>query len=296
MGDHLHHNKGLMFSFRYMRMNMDQNKRGSAEIETPDIHTDYMVAPQKMTMDMYMLGFMYAPSDKLTVMLMQNILRKDMDLRTRMDMEFSSSSSGLGDANLAVLYSLWQRNNHTFHVNTSLNLPVGNITSRNDTPMQEDAKLPYPMQLGSGTFDVTFGGTYKGQTPKVSWGVQQLNTIRPGTNSQGYRFGNNHNVNLWTAYRTSNSLSVSMRFNAAIQGGISGSDDDLNPMMVTTANVLNSGFKSVTTFVGFNLSLARISLDNLSFGFEAGLPVYQYFDGIQMAQKNSYNVGVRYSI
>ena len=84
MGDHLHAKGGLMVSFRYMNMAMDGNISGSESVSNETVYNSYMVAPQEMDMQMYMLGIMYAPSDKLTLMMMQNYVSKDMDLTARM--------------------------------------------------------------------------------------------------------------------------------------------------------------------------------------------------------------------
>jgi len=40
------------------------------------------------------------------------------------------------------------------------------------------ARLPYPMQIGSGTFDLYPGLTYTGQRDQAGWGGQVLATIR----------------------------------------------------------------------------------------------------------------------
>ena len=66
MGDHLHAKGGLMVSFWYMNMTMEGNKSGTDDISDNAIYNNFMVTPQDMTMAMYMLGVMYAPSDKLT--------------------------------------------------------------------------------------------------------------------------------------------------------------------------------------------------------------------------------------
>ena len=76
MGDHLHPKGGLMVSVRYMYMYMEGNRQGSDRIADEEVYDSYMVVPQEMKMDMAMLGVMYAPSDKLTLMLMQNFIWK----------------------------------------------------------------------------------------------------------------------------------------------------------------------------------------------------------------------------
>ena len=86
MGDHLHHKGGLMVSLRYMDMMMDGNKTGTDKIDDAAIFQQYMVAPQNMTMQMYMLGVMYAPSNRLTISAMQNLIKNNMDLTAQMMM------------------------------------------------------------------------------------------------------------------------------------------------------------------------------------------------------------------
>lgn len=294
MGDHLHHTNGFMVSVRYMTMNMEGNLNGSSEATNMEIYQD---APQSMKMDMIMVGLMYAPSDKLTVMLMQNFIQNDMDLSNMMGMNFSTKSSGVGDMKVALLYGLINKEKTSFHVNGSINLPVGDIESRDDTPMMENMKLPYPMQLGSGTTDLTIGGTYKGATDKLSWGVQQLNTIRSGENSEGYRFGNQYELNVWSGYSFTNWMSFSIRMQGLNLKGIHGSDEELNPMMAPLANTRNSGYSKIKSFVGTNFSFGeKAFFRDFKLGIEYGLPIYQNVDGTQMDEQRTINLGLRYSI
>lgn len=297
MGDHLHQKGDFMMSFRYMSMSMKGNLQESNKIGTSKVHSSYMVAPQKMTMDMYMLGVMYSPSPKVTMMIMQNIAKKQMDLVTRMGMNFVTESVGMGDIKVSALYHLAKWKSASLHFNSALNIPVGNIQNVADTPMGEGMRLPYAMQLGSGTYDLSFGGTYRGQTPNVSWGVQEINTIRTGENSQGYRFGNTFELNTWSAFRASNNLSFSIRVNGKIEEHINGMDERLNPMMVTTANTKNYGSMKVRSYLGVNFSFNESSqLHNLKLGLEGGLPLYQKVNGTQMNEKELLNLGIRYSI
>lgn len=304
MGDHLHTKGGLMLSIRYMNMAMEGNKSGTDNIDNSSIYNTFMVAPQNMTMDMYMLGVMYAPTDKLTLMLMQNIIKKNMDLTARMMMngmpmlrDFSTSSSGLGDLKLGTLFSIFNNHKTSFHLNGSLNIPIGDIESRDDTPMMNDAKLPYAMQLGSGTFDVTLGATFKNNCTTTSWGIQFLTTLRTGKNSEDYRFGNVYQLNIWGAYKINNNISISGRILGISEGKLKGIDSDLNPMMVTTANTNNYGSDKIKSFFGINIAFSEgSSLKDFRFGIEAGAPIYENYNGIQMNENLTFNFGLKYNI
>lgn len=304
MGDHLHHKGGLMVSLRYMNMMMDGNKMGTDNIDDATIFQQYMVAPQDMKMQMYMLGVMYAPSNRLTLSAMQNIIKNNMDLTAQMMMngmmmkrDFSTSASGFGDLKLNALYGLFNHEINSLHLNAGVSLPVGSIKERGKTPMMENAKLPYTMQLGSGTFDVTAGATYKELYPSFSWGSQFLATFRTGKNTEEYRLGNYYQLNLWGAYRLFENVSLSGRALGVITSSIEGADPQLNPMMVTTADTKNYGSEKIKLLGGVNVSFSQTStLKNIRIGAEIGAPVYENYNGIQMNENLSFLIGLKYSI
>ena len=304
MGDHLHSKGSFMVSFRHMDMTMKENKMGTNNISNTEIHNNYMVAPNEMEMKMQMLGFMYAPSDNITLMLMQNFIKKNMSSTAKMMMggmdmmeDFSTKSSGLGDMKLSALINLFNNHKTSLHINSSINIPIGEITVRDNTPMMNDAKLPYVMQLGSGTLDVTLGSTYKENYANTSWGTQFLSIIRTGKNTENYRLGNIYQLNIWGAYNFKEYLSFSGRILGVSQNKITGLDEDLNPMMVPASNINNYGGEKIKAFVGMNIAFPKESIfKNIRFGVEAGAPIYEYYNGIQMNENLTLNFGVKYSI
>ncbi|MFP6682722.1 MAG: hypothetical protein VCB07_11035 [Gammaproteobacteria bacterium] len=86
MGDHLHKRGEWMFSYRFMHMDMNNNRISDNGISPETIVTTIpnrffgspmqpptlRVVPLAMTMDMHMFGLMYAPTDGLTFMAMLN--------------------------------------------------------------------------------------------------------------------------------------------------------------------------------------------------------------------------------
>ncbi|MEO9484336.1 MAG: nitrous oxide reductase accessory protein NosL [Ekhidna sp.] len=297
MGDHLHHKGGLMVSARYMLMDMEGNLQGSDDINDMAIFQDYMVAPQAMRMEMLMVGVMYAPSDKLTLMLMQNFQRNEMDLSTRMGMNFSTQSQGVGDMKISALYGLISESKTSLHLNTSVSIPTGSIKNQDDTPMAEGMRLPYPMQLGSGTVDFTVGGTYKGSKESLSWGFQPLVTIRTGESSEGYRWGNELAVHSWVGYKLTNWMSAAAQLTGKKQSSMTGTDDMLNSMMVTTADARNTGFTKMHSNFALNFSFGhKPFLRDFKAGASYGKPLYQRVEGIQMKDTDAFTLGLRYAI
>lgn len=304
MGDHYHHKGEVMFSYRFMYMNMEGLQKGSNTISNTEAHNaGYMVTPLSMPMKMHMLGAMYAPSDKVTLMVMVNHIENDMDLQMRnmmtgMIMPFSTGSSGLGDVKLGMLYKFINENRGSLHANVSISIPTGELNAKDATPMStpNEIQLPYPMQIGSGTYDANLGLTYLGQAETVSWGSQLKGTYRFGKNSYDYSLGNCYSLNSWFAVKTHQWLSFSARLEGLIVSPINGKNQNLNPMMVTTANTKNSGGKFINGGLGFNVYAFKGSLKNLRFGFEFSTPLYQNLNGIQLKNKETITAGLQYSL
>ena len=70
-----------MLSFRAMRMVMDGNRTDTARVPADGVLVGYPVTPLRMPMDMYMVGAMYAPTDRLTLVSMVPVLDISMDHR-----------------------------------------------------------------------------------------------------------------------------------------------------------------------------------------------------------------------
>ena len=201
MGDHLHPKGDWMVSYRYMHMNMEGSLKGSNSISNSEIISptgeNFMVTPTEMTMDMHMLGVMYAPTDNLTLMAMAPYIKNSMDHRTRMGTTFTTGSEGVGDVKLGALYGLAEWNRQHLHLNLAISTPTGSINEKDQTPMGR-VRLPYPMQLGSGTWDLIAGLTYGGQEGKWAWGSQAMATVRlQGDNDNDYRLGNRLGITGW---------------------------------------------------------------------------------------------------
>ena len=190
MGDHMHHKGEFMFSYRYMTMDMRQLRQGTRDAANMNAFANYMVAPQNMTMNMHMLGVMYAPSNKTTLMVMTNYIENNMDLQMMSGMGFNTNSSGFGDVLVSALYSLFNKNRKAMHVQIGVSIPTGSIDNKDILPMSMGNKvqLPYPMQTGTGSFGTKLGFTFLGQCDKISWGHQLTGMININDNNQDYKF------------------------------------------------------------------------------------------------------------
>lgn len=188
-----------------MRMAMAGNRKGTERIETDEVHKDFMVAPLDMAMRMHMAGLIYAPSDAATLMAMAHWMDNSMNLVTRANEVADASSSGVGDIGVSALIGIKNAGSVRAHLNAGVSIPVGSIEEMGVTPMSmgEEVQLPYPMQVGSGSWDLTPGLTVLAMTGRTSWGVQGKAKLRLNENSRGYRRGHELETTAWFALRAS---------------------------------------------------------------------------------------------
>lgn len=279
MKDHVHAHAGWMFSVRAMTMRMEGLLRGSSSLSNPDLFGGgYMVAPESMEMNMLMFGGMYAPSDDLTLMVMVPYVQKKMDLVTMGGVHFTTEAEGLGDIALAGMTPILDRGDTRAHAALGLFLPTGSTDERDATPMSASAKLPYPMQLGTGTFDLEPGATWMHQRGVMSFGAQAQHRVSLDLNDEGYRHGARTQISAWAAAEVSPALSVSTRLAWHHSERFHGADDDLNPALVPTADARFTGRERLDLGLGVNYRTPGGS----RFGAELSLPLDEDVNGIQM--------------
>ncbi|MDU0354127.1 transporter [Paraglaciecola aquimarina] len=311
MGDHLHAKGEFMFSYRLMNMQMSGNIQGSDSITDDAIATTVAnpyanppmspptvrVVPQDMSTQMHMLGFMYAPSDNLTLMAMINYLDKNMTLTTYQGAmgtntlgDFDTTSSGLADSKLALLYRLYDAGNHHLHGNFAWIIPTGSEQESAEvlTPMNSrmTMRLPYGMQLSSGSHQGELGITYNGFSEHFSWGAQGLYTTALEKNEQHYKLGDKLQLSAWTAYEISTQLSTSARLKYSHTTDISGADAMIQAP-VTTANPDNYGGELLDLAIGINSVISgqhRVA-------FEYQIPLNQNVNGVQMEMDYMWTLG-----
>lgn len=293
MGDHVHSKGEWMLAYRYMFMSMDGNRDGTDDLSNDDVLEDFMVSPDDMTMQMHMLGAMYAPTNNLTLMAMVPFVVKEMDHVTRMGTEFTTNSSGIGDIKFSGLYQLFNKNRQTVHLNLGFSVPTGSIDERDDTPAGDDVILPYPMQIGSGTVDLRPGITYLGQTDDWSWGAQANTVLRLGENDRGYTVGNRYQLLGWVARRLNDTVSLSLKLDGETWDDYDGADSALNPNVIPTADPDLRGGTRLDLGLGVNVYLPENFLPGGRLAAEFELPIYQSLEGPQLETDWQLTVGVQ---
>lgn len=307
MGDHMHKKGEYMLSYRFSHGQMNGSRIGNNHIGTNAIGTGNYgmpglmggksrVVPTKMSMQMHMFGAMYAPTDWLTLMAMGSYVEKSMDHTTFNMMgggksRFNTKSEGIGDTKIGGMFKLFETNllniNHHAHINFNINIPTGSLSERSDvnTPMgtggQDNLRMPYPMQIGTGTFDALPGITYTGNYKKVAWGGQYMAEIRMERNQAGYSHGDKHQLTAWGSYEWARYFSTSARVIYKTQERIKGQDPAITAM-IQTANPRNHGGRQLGVAFGVNLAGQKGILKGHRLSTEIIIPLYRDLHGPQL--------------
>ncbi len=331
MGDHTHEAGEFMFSYRFMHMFMEGTRYGTTRLNNAEAfelgrrHPNlsggtvptgpYGALPESMRMMMHMIGAMYGWNDTVTLTVMVPYILKSMKHVTGRGGKFTTRSEGVGDVRFGSLWRLWaieapSIGAHRFHANLSVSVPTGNIQPTDNTPLGANSRLPYPMHLGSGTFDFYPGITYGGEKGRASWGLQTIGTLRASNNYHGFSKGDAYVVNIHGAYEVINSvMSGSVRLSWNHWNAHNGVDRDIGRIryceehimggsnrcaidnipadfelehthaIVQTAFPATLGGQRLDILFGVNVLLPEImGLEN-RLAVEGGVPVYQYLDG-----------------
>ena len=288
MADHTHKLGEAMLSYRFMTMEMDGERDAGSRISNADVFAKgYLVSPTRMRMQMHMLGVMWAPHDRVTLMAMAPWIDNRMRHLTAAGTGFTTRSEGFGDLRLSALLPLHHGPRGEWQVNLGISAPTGSIDQEDGTPASGGAnvQLPYPMQLGSGTWDLLLGVGWRRFWPDWSAGGQVNAVVRTGENDHNYTLGDRFSGSAWVARRWSAGWSTSLRLAAETWGDIDGSDDELAPMaplMVPTADPDRRAGTRIDLHLGVNYRRTGALLKGHRLALEFGRPVYQTLDGPQL--------------
>lgn len=294
MRDHVHDKGEFMLSYRFGYMNMDGNRDGASSVSTQDVLNNYMVAPTKMPMKMHMFGAMYGITNQLTLAVMGGFSEREMDHVRQNNTTFRMENDGITDTSVNALYEFYNDGQHRIQFNAGVSLPTGSSNDRK----ADGSIFGYPMQMGSGTYDLLPGLSYSGKLTDWSWGGQVNGNFRLGRNNRGYSLGDRYQLTGWAAKKVSDVFSISLRVDGQAWENINGYDREIPgptfmaPPMDTN---LQAG-ESVTTLIGFNAVMPKGSaLEGQRFAVEFGIPVYERLDGPRLETDYRVMLGWQYA-
>lgn len=300
MGDHLHERGEWMVEYKYMNMYMEDNRIGTRTVSDADalgppgpppgivvdgIRTNAGATPTQMTMEMHMMHVMYGLSDDVTLYTMLMLPSLTMDhirgdaFGPNRGTGFTTHNSGFGDTSLGALLRLYSDDCQDLIFNLGCSVPTGDIYRETTIPTSGAVSqaLPYPMRLGSGTFNARPGATYKRFYDNWSWGAQFQTDIPIGRNYRGYSVSDEYRLNNWASVLLTDWLAVSGRVENLWRSEFDGADP-ATPDLVISTNV--ESFRG-----GYWLNLGaglQANVNGHYFNVEAVPTVAQNLSGIQL--------------
>jgi len=307
MGDDIYHTHpaGMwMINYKFMHMDMSGLRDGTTDVSESDVGYmrgkpyEYMMIPTRMIMDMHMFMIMYGLTERVTLMAMTTYrvnemkMLMDMGPMSMIKREPPMRSSGLGDTEIRAIYKL----NNDLTGSLGIEFPTGSIEEEVET-MGMRFRMPYDMQLGSGTYNLKPAITYNTLSKDRLWnlGAQAVFTYHIDKNENNWAFGDSLRLTGWIQ-RDLDPLSTWVRLAYDYTGKIRGKDPEidklLDPMMgapMPDADPDNYGGQKLDGLIGLRYSKGPFSL-----GVEGGIPLYQDLNGLQLKTKWIFNAGIHY--
>ena len=305
MGEHVHKKGEWMLSYRYMFMDMDGMRAGNDGVSAQQVFASpYAVTPERMTMDMSMVGVMYSPTDRFTLMAMFQYKSLEMDHLINPaagpllalnggSNRFTTRSEGFGDIVLSGLYELHGTDCFQLLAGLGLSLPTGSMGEQDIVPGPGGLiprQLPAAMQLGSGTVDFLPSMTVTQHYDAWMLGAQARGVIRTNDGTHGYRFGNRFNLDLWGAWSPLRWFSVTAGVGYGYEGSLRGGQAGVATNVpfgagipsVPTAQSANYGGQRIDAILGLNFVIPQGMLRGNRLGIDLRLPMYQNLNGVQL--------------
>lgn len=306
MFDHVHEAGDVMVGLMWMHERHDgANYTGTDKASDADLmNAGYTTRAKAMTMDMVMGHIMYAPNDRITLMVMPSWMRMEMTMlgigMPAMDgghgghhmlmpgEEMIHTVSGFGDTRAGALISLSRAPGLSAHAGLMVSVPTGSVSKKND----DGTFVHYGMQPGSGTWDLEPSLTLRGKRGTMSWGVQASYLHRlEDSNDSSYSLGDRFATTAWVAARLAPRVSVSARLAYSDEGDIEGHYNAGHNHASPPDRQENYGGQRLDAGLGANVTIGK----GLRLGAEGVLPVYQDLNGYQLRKDYGLNLNVSHA-
>ena len=273
---------------------------------TPNGLAKLHMVPQDLRNFSEGLSAAYGVTENLSVSVATAFLEKAVDMQT-----FAKGSTavlgystgrteGIGDTQVAGVWRAYRDNINQINVNFGLSLPTGSTTN-NQVLLLPNGTAPlkrafYAMQEGSGTVDALPGVAYSGVLGQWSWGLSYRGRLPLDDNSQGWRYGDYHEINAWGGYSWLPGLETTLRLNGNTQTAIHGFDPAITGF-AQGADPAYYGGQHIDLYGGAVVNGRYLGLPTAaSVGLEVGAPLYQNLNGPQLARDWQISLALRYKL
>ena len=309
MNDHMHEGGEFMVGLRFERMRYSGvNRSGTDAIsDAAIVAAGYSVRTQSMEMDMAMLDLMFAPNDKVTLMVMPMYMWHRMTMLgidpmagaggghgghgtgLGYGMTHSHGAEGFGDTLVSASYRLASSPRLGAHATLGLWVPTGAVDKTNP----DGTFVHYGMQPGGGTWDIEPSATVYGHSGAFGWGAQASYRWRTDDdNASGFAFGDVARATGWASYLVTSGVGLTTRLEWRHEGSIEGHYNGPHKHSSPPDLQQNYGGDTVSAGLGVNWALPVGRAKAPQLGAELSVPLYQNLNGIQAPQDWRFSVSL----
>ena len=258
----------------YRGLRDDTHSQGAQQVRVQDGFTS---APDRFDVERHELALMWAPTARVTTMLRVPYLRKEMR-NIGPAGPFTTHADGIGDIGLSAIARFMKKGDERSYLSVELGVPTGSIR-RGGATGGGFGRLPYPMQLGSGTWSLKPALTYEGPAAVGTFGARLSARFHFGRNALGYRPRARYRVSAWYARRWVAGVSTSLRLQWQKWGNLDGADPGLVPTSSPSADSRRQKGQRLDLGAGLDVHLP---FANQALAFEGLVPLVQELDGPQV--------------
>lgn len=280
----------LEVGYRFGRMDAEGLKFGTDPFTEDEALELFEFVPLTRKIEAHTVTLGYGITDALTLMVAGGWIDKTRE-QANEEVFFSTSSSGIADAEAALLWQVYARGPYRGHLQLGVVAPLGSIDERGDIPEAADVILPYDMQLGLGSWAITPGLGAQAMNDVGSVGGQLRGIIPLADNDRGYRPGVRLEARAWAAHAFNDFVSVSGGVRATAVEPIEGFDPELETFRDPGDLSLSFGGNRVDLPVGVNLLMPAGPLAGHRFGLEFVWTVHEDVDGPNLASDWGFTAG-----
>ncbi len=297
------------FSYTYRRSSSGGYRSGTTDLTFDDVlfspgdvrtSQNFPVLPTYICQYVHAFSGTYALNDKVFASISIPYISQSTEHISSVPgfSDFTLKSDGIGDIGLNVSYQARTSRRSALQFTAGLRLPTGSIDKKGDTPRNGTGtleRLPYTMQIGSGTVDIAGAANYSHYIDNLQFAANINGTLRTGANDNGYRLGHNYGAAVSAQYSKLHWFQPGLRISVRKNLSIAGQDDSLLvpqpiPFPASITNPDNFGGTKVygTAFV----KICPKDDCSYSLSAEIGEPIYQNLEGIQPKDRHQLSLSL----
>jgi hypothetical protein len=273
--------KGLRLELRYDFVDQDQLRRGAHTVDRASVPIPNDDEIQQATITrFYTLNAAYAINRDWAVSASLPYLNRQHSTIAEGDDTLSTShTSGVGDARILARYQGFFED-RSFGVQFGVKLPTGAYHSNFASGPQAGAQLDRGLQAGSGTTDLLLG-LYQYAAISRDWDrFEQIQLKQPLDSRQQFRPSSSVDLTAGLRYVGFAAVTPQLQLNARFEGRETGAQGDYE----------NSGSRVLYLSPGLS---GRLYGGVSAYGF-VQVPLWQYYNGYQLAPHYNLSAGVSY--